>query len=227
MYITQRVWEKFLLDRVVHDTHKSIPLALVAPLSLCLQVSLTPAAVRTYSTALVVDVAEAGRGIFSLPISAKSEVPPISLETPYLDYGRCFVQYPYSLNVVLANLSLLPVKYKMQPPNEEMVLQYSTTYPTGVIEPCSTLKLPLEVKAQVQGEIMSTAVFQILGSLDQPLEVAIRCVGEGPVINVSPDQLHWGRYPVLTPSSKMVLLQNESLIQADFECALVSTCART
>lgn len=184
--------------------------------------SLTPGAVKTYSTALVVDVAEAGRGVFSLPISAKSEVPPITLETPYLDYGRCFVQYPYSRNVVLTNPSLLPVKYKMQPPSDEMVLQYSTTYPTGVIEPRSTLNLPLEVQAQVQGEIMSTAVFQILGSLDQPLEVAIRCVGEGPVINVSPDQLHWGRHPVLTPSSKIVVMRNESLIQADFECALVS-----
>ena len=73
----------------------------------------------------------------------------------------------------------------------------------------------------MQGEITALAVFTILGSADPPLEVSIYCIGEGPVISVSPNQLDWGVCPVLSPISKTVLLSNESLIPAEFECALV------
>ena len=187
-----------------------------------LQIDFVPAAVKVYSTELVLFVAEAGKEIFSLPISAKSDVPAITLETPYLDYGRCFLQYPYTLNVTLINPSHLPVKYEMQPPHDKRVLRYSTNPSSGVIEPRSTLNLPLQIELQVVGEIVTPAVFKILGSPVDPLEVTIHCVGEGPVINVSSTELHWGRQPVLTPLSKTVCLSNESLIPAEFECVLVS-----
>lgn len=187
------------------------------------QIDFVPASVKVYSTELVLYVAEAGMEIFSLPISAISDVPAITLETPYLDYGRCFLQYPYTLNVTLANPSYLPVKYEMQPPSDKRILHYSTDPSRGIIEPRSTLNLPLQIEAQVLGEIISPIVFKILGSLEDPLEVTVRCVGEGPVINVSSTELHWGRQPVLTPLPKTVYLSNESLIQAEFECALVSS----
>lgn len=69
---------------------------------------------------------------------------------------------------------------------------------------------------------MLPAFFNIIGSSDPPLEVALYCIGEGPVVYVTPDELHWGVCPVLTPISKMVRLSNESLIPAEFECVLVS-----
>lgn len=80
----------------------------------------------------------------------------------------------------------------------------------------------VQVEVLVQGEIAALAVFTILGSADPPLEVSIYCIGEGPVISVSPTQLSWGVWPVLTPSTKTVLLSNESLIPAEFECSFVS-----
>ena len=167
-------------------------------------------------------MAEAGEEIYSLPISAKSEVPAIRLETPYLDYGRCFLQYPYTLTVVLTNPSHLPVRYQMEPPVDKRIVRYSTDPSSGVIDPQRTLKLPLQIEPQVVGEVVTAAVFRILGSLEDPLEVAVRFIGEGPVINVSSTELHWGRQPVLTPLPKIVCLSNESLIPAEFECVLVS-----
>ena len=74
----------------------------------------------------------------------------------------------------------------------------------------------------MQGEIAALAVFTILGSADPPLEVGIYCIGEGPVISVNPTHLSWGVWPVLTPNTKTVLLSNESLIPAEFECSFVS-----
>ena len=176
-----------------------------------------------YSTELVLFVAEAGKEIFSLPISAKSDVPAITLETPYLNYGRCFLQYPYTLSVTLTNPSRLPVKYEMQPPHNKRILRYTTDSSCGVIDGQSTLDLPLQIEPQVVGEVVTAAVFRILGSLYDPLEVTIHFVGEGPVVNASSTELHWGRQPVLTPLPRTVYLSNESLIPAEFECVLVSS----
>lgn len=177
---------------------------------------------KTYSTALVVDVEEAGRDVFSLPITAKSVVPRIALLTPLLDFGRCFVGHPYVLNVSLRNDSSLPVKYEMLPQGDQRAVVYSTPHPKGVVKARETLDVPLQIKAQVQGEITSVAVFNILGSTDPPLEVGVYCIGEGPVISITPNELNWGVCPVLEPIGKVVTLSNESLIPAEFECTLVS-----
>ncbi len=177
---------------------------------------------KSYSTALVVDVEEAGEEVFSLPITATSVVPRITLLTPLLDFGRCFICHPYSLNVTLCNNSSLPVKYEMAPQGYQGALVYSTPSPRGVIKPRETLDIPLQVKAQVQGEITSVAVFNILGSTEPPLEVGVCCIGEGPVISVTPNEISWGVCPVLQPIGKAVELSNESLIPAEFECILVN-----
>lgn len=40
-------------------------------------------------------------------------VPPITLVTHILDYGRCFLHHPYELSVQLMNESDLPAKYEL------------------------------------------------------------------------------------------------------------------
>ena len=177
---------------------------------------------KSYSTALVVDVQEAGKEVFSLPITAKSVIPLITLLTPLLDFGRCFIHHPYQQNVMLHNDSDLPVRYEMPPQVDQSILIYSTAHPKGVVKAGETLNIPLQIEAQLQGEITITAVFNILGSTDPPLEVGIYCIGEGPVISVTPAELNWGVCSVLQPIEKGITLSNESLIPAEFECALVS-----
>ena len=176
---------------------------------------------KSYSTALIVDVEEAGLEVFSIPITAKSIVPQVTLLTQLLDYGRCFLRHPYVHNVEILNDSSLPVKYEMPPQLDQSILVYSTPRPSRIIEPHSTLSIPLQVEVQIQGEIAMPALFNVIGSADSPLEVGLYCIGEGPVIFVTPQELHWGVCPVLTPISKMVRLSNESLIPAEFECTLV------
>ena len=160
--------------------------------------------------------------MFSLPITAQSVVPTITLTTSLLDYGRCFVNYPYTKNLVLKNESNLPAIYESLPPLDLQSLVFSTTAPKGIVEPHSTLWIPLQIKAQVQGEITSSYTISILGSTDPPLKAEVYCIGEGPVISVAPSDLDWGVCPVLTPIAKKITLVNESLISAEIECVLVS-----
>lgn len=165
---------------------------------------------------------EVGKEVFSLPITAQSVCPSIVLTTPHIDYGRCFVNYPYTKNIELRNDSNLPAIYETLPPADLQCLLYSTTASKGVVEPHSTLRIPLQVKAQAQGEITSSVAISILGSTNPLLKADIYCIGEGPVINVAPSELDWGVCPVLTSIAKKVVLVNESLIPAEIECVLVS-----
>ena len=187
------------------------------------QLHFTPLSVKSYSTMLIVDIEEAGENVASLPVTARSLVPTIQLLTPLLDYGRCFLKHCYSRTVELLNDSDFPVKYILPPQVDKSALVYSSPQSKGIIMPHTSLSIQLHIETQTQGEIMTSALIDIFGSTEPQLEVGICCIGEGPVINVSPESLHWGVCPVLTPIVKTVLLSNESLIPAEFECTMVSS----
>ena len=89
---------------------------------ICSQVNFTPSCVKSYSTALLVDIDEAGREVFSIPITAKSIVPQVTLITQLLDYGRCFLRHPYVHSVEIMNDTALPVKYEMPPQVRDKII---------------------------------------------------------------------------------------------------------
>lgn len=51
--------------------------------------------------------------------------------------------------------------------------------------------------------------------------VYVHCIGEGPVIHLTPSSLDWGQIQVLTEVSKIVKVSNESLIPAHFTAEMV------
>ena len=53
--------------------------------------------------------------------------------------------------------------------------------------------------------------------------VQIHCVGEGPVVHVTPTHIDYGTIPVLSKITKTVKLSNESLIPAQFSCEMVKS----
>ncbi len=171
---------------------------------------------------MVLDLQESGRVFSSLPISGLSVAPPITVLTPLLNYGRCFLDYPYTLEAELFNSSDLPLRYRLEDGVDETEVVYSTPFPCEVIQPKTVRKLPIEIKAQVRGEISFTTPIYTVYSSEPPIMLKITCIGEGPVIYVTPDKLVWEVCPVLTPSSRTITVANQSLIPAEFECALVS-----
>lgn len=64
--------------------------------------------------------------------SFSSVVPQVILQTPMLDYKRCFVGSKYVKNVELWNPSSLPVKYRMKPQFKDSTIECSTAYPEVV-----------------------------------------------------------------------------------------------
>ena len=64
-------------------------------------------------------------------------VPPITVSTPLLDYGRCFLHHPYELLVNLVNESDLPAKYELL----SQVYFYTCKFSHGYIQHRSFLVL--------------------------------------------------------------------------------------
>ena len=90
------------------------------------------------------------------------------------------------------------------------------------MEPHSVLDIPIVITPQLVEEQEVAAYFSIFGSTEPPLPVHLMCVGEGPVVHVTPLSLDWGQNLVLTDTAKTIKLANESLIPAKFTAYLVS-----
>ena len=52
--------------------------------------------------------------------------------------------------------------------------------------------------------------------------VHVTCIGEGPVVHMTPSKLDWGTIPVLFDSPQSIVLSNESLIPAKYTAHMVS-----
>ena len=104
-----------------------------------MQVDLCSNTVKKYDLTLVVDVEGVGDAICSLPIGARCVVPQITVLTPILDYGRCFLRHPYEHHVKLQNDTELPAKYELLPQQADDYTPILYTSPQPKVHSASTL----------------------------------------------------------------------------------------
>ncbi|XP_039456431.1 hydrocephalus-inducing protein homolog [Oreochromis aureus] len=183
-----------------------------------IQVTLCSNTVKTYQLSLVVDIEGVGEEILTLPINARCVMPQILVDTPVLDFERCFLNQPYEQKVRLNNPSNLPACYGMldQEYQENPSLLLGSSAPRGVIHPGTSEELPVRLLAKAVGTLHHTIRIAIFGSPQPPLEVALSCIGHGPLVHIQTTQLHFGKIPVLMDIGKTLLLSNHSPIPAHF-----------
>ncbi|KAF3689156.1 Hydrocephalus-inducing protein Hy-3 [Channa argus] len=194
-----------------------------------IQVTLCSNTVKGYRLALVVDVDGVGNDIKTLPIIARCVVPEIVVETPMLDFERCFLNYPYHQQVRLTNPSPLPACYGVldQEYEESPSLLFGSSVPRGVILPYSSEELPLFLLAKAVGRLRQSLWIAVFGSIHPPLEVVMSCIGQGPVVHIQSPQVEFGRIPVLMDITKTLHLSNHSPIPAIFTACMVNIHSNT
>ncbi|XP_078688637.1 hydrocephalus-inducing protein-like [Branchiostoma floridae x Branchiostoma belcheri] len=187
------------------------------------QVTLVSNTVKKYDSMLVVDVQGVGQGILMLPIVAKCIVPTLAVVTPILDFGRCFLGFPYEHSIKILNDTELPAKYDIIPQavDDSSTLTYQSSQWRGILQPHTVTEIPLTCTAQQLNEAEEVVYIHIFGSQDPPMQVHVCCVGEGPVVHVAPTELDWGDIQVLTDVHRTVQLSNESLIPAPFSAQMM------
>uniref|UniRef100_A0A7M4E0K5 HYDIN axonemal central pair apparatus protein n=1 Tax=Crocodylus porosus TaxID=8502 RepID=A0A7M4E0K5_CROPO len=180
-----------------------------------IQVTLCSNTVKKYETALVVDIDGIGEEVLALLITARCVVPPLHVVNPVVKFGRCFLKYPYQQMVTLINDNDLPACYGVLPQEKATVL-YSSPVPCGIIQPHSSVEIPLALESQVTGEQDTAAYIAVFGSKESPLKIHLVSTGEGPVIYVYPAQIDFGNIQVLKDISRTLHLSNQTVIPARF-----------
>ncbi|XP_049580395.1 hydrocephalus-inducing protein homolog [Syngnathus scovelli] len=185
-----------------------------------IKVSLCSNTVKHYRLALVVDVEGVGKEIMALPIIARCIIPDIMIESPVVDFQKCFLNHPYEKKVHLTNQSSLPVCYGMleQEYEENPSVIFGSSLSRGVIPPHSSADLPVFLLVKDAGKHHHTLYIALFGSIHSPLEVVLSCTGRGPIVylHCPGQQLEFGKIPVLTDVAKSLPLSNHSPIPAYF-----------
>ncbi|KAJ3106206.1 hypothetical protein HDU97_006839 [Phlyctochytrium planicorne] len=189
-----------------------------------IKVNFTPSEIKRYDEALAVDVIGVGEELLILPVRAESIVPEISLRTPLLDYGDCFLVHNYVKNIELVNETGFPAHYELlsQEESAKNVYSYASRNGTGVIHPHSKQIIQVDVQIKRLGQINFPVFVRIQGNEDMPLGVDISANGIGPNVIISASELNWGKIPVLKDNMLTVTLTNDSPIAANFTCGTVS-----
>ncbi|XP_067402985.1 hydrocephalus-inducing protein homolog isoform X1 [Emydura macquarii macquarii] len=188
-----------------------------------IQVTLCSNTVKKYEMALVVDVDGIGEEVLALLITARCVVPPLRVLSPVVKFGRCFLKFPYQKMVMLVNDTELPGCYGVLPQEyeEKPSVLYCSPKPCGIIQPYTTVEIPLALEAQVTGEQDTLAYIAMFGSEESPLKIHLVSTGEGPVVYVDPPQIDFGNIQVLKDASQTLRLSNQTVIPAPFWAQMV------
>jgi hydrocephalus-inducing protein len=68
-----------------------------------------------YDSKLLMDVPDVQEGLVSVPVVAECAVPCLQLVSTVLDFGDCFLNYPYTFDLTLVNNAKLPGKFAVEP----------------------------------------------------------------------------------------------------------------
>ncbi|XP_037671842.1 hydrocephalus-inducing protein homolog isoform X7 [Choloepus didactylus] len=187
-----------------------------------IKVTLCSNTVQNYELALVVDVEGIGEEVLALLITARCVVPTLHMVSTEVDFGRCFLKYPYKKAIKLVNSCDLPGCYEVLPQvcEDDAPVLLCSPIPHGIIPPRSTVDIPLALETQVTGEHRSTVYISTFGSPDPPIACHLKSIGEGPVIYVHPARIDFGFIYVLKDSSRLLSLSNQSFIPASFRARM-------
>eukprot|EP00906_Rhabdomonas_costata_P023126 RCo033281 len=180
--------------------------------------------VQEYSAHVVVDVEEVGENLDALPVRAVCPMPQVSVSRESLDFGSCFIGYPYSLPVEVHNSQSLPAKYEVVLPSPEdpvrRKLDIDADPRKGVVSAKTGYAIHITITPKMVGTCHLPIYLRIPGSdrAHHPLTVSAKVTG--PVVVPEPEALDFGSVPVLVDSSRAVALANRSPISASFTAVL-------
>ncbi|NXK55437.1 HYDIN protein, partial [Chauna torquata] len=192
------------------------------------QVTLCSNTVKRYELALVVDVDGVGQEVLALLLTARCVVPPLRVLSPIVKFGRCFLKHPYQQTLTLVNDSDVPGCYGILPQEhkEGAAVRYSSPVPCGIIQPRSSVEVPVTLEAQVTGEQHTAAWVAVFGREGSPLKIHLVSTGEGPVVYVHPSKMSFGSIQVLQDASRTLHLSNQAVIPALFSAEMAGQGSR-
>jgi hypothetical protein len=105
----------------------------------------------------------------------------VSLASHHLDFGTCFLQFPYEKKLEIVNDSPLPASFSAlpQPEQSQTLATYALEPSSGVVAPMSTQAVTLTLSTERLGVCHVPAAIKI-GGREDPLTVTVAANGVGP-----------------------------------------------
>lgn len=191
--------------------------------------------VGEYDTALMIQVAEIGDALDSIPIKAMCHVPLLYTTTERLTFGCIFVGQPFTLNAEVVNDTALTGKFVLAltgelPENSEVPAEVSIgpgELPDNVhlLEPHQKTLVPITITASCPGSLIFSLALRVLGlelvtdtdeRAARPHAILVTASSSGPNVEVEPSSINFGSVPVLKTNERELTLQNTSPIPAPF-----------
>eukprot|EP01034_Spumella_vulgaris_P022205 gene22205-28319_t len=186
-------------------------------------VEFIPSTVKTFDYSLAVNVLGVGDQLLSIPVTAQCVVSSVSLEMREIDFGDCFIRYPYERELRLTNLSSeVHTKFEIlpQPKQTRSVATYETDPQVAVIEPSGTVVVKIRLVAQKLGPFKVPMILTVAGSLEPPIQAVLSFNTVGPKIIVGSTELRWGNIECLKDSPRSLTITNSGLITASMKVFL-------
>eukprot|EP00606_Chrysophyceae_sp_TOSAG23-5_P001379 GSChrysophyteH2.ASY1.ANO1.1161.1 assembled CDS len=186
-------------------------------------VEFIPASVKVYDYSLVVDVFGVGDVLLSVPISAECMVSPVVMEEREIDFGECFIRYPYEKEITLANSSdIVHTKFEVLP--QQNFTKGTATYEAepaiAVIEPNDKMTCTIRLVCEKLGSFKIPILIQTSGSQEPPQQAVLLFNVIGPKIVVDQVDMRWGNVECLKDSTRTLRITNDSLIMANMKLFL-------
>jgi adenylate kinase family enzyme len=175
---------------------------------------------KRYNANLVIDVEDVGDSLEVIPIRADCIVPEVLLSSGKINFGDCFIGYPYSQTLDLGNNSNQPAKYEVILPsdnekNKKVVCTVDEF--RGVVPSNATHNIKVTIVTKIVGSIYVPIYVRIVGSEKPPFEVSVSALSVGPIVQLETEKIDWGKVDVLKEHVKTVRLFNKSPIPAPFK----------
>jgi hydrocephalus-inducing protein len=189
--------------------------------------TLTSTTVKAYDYVLSVDVAGVGKGLLSMPILADCRVATVEVKTKQLDYGECFIRFPYELELVLANTSAeLKARFAVVPqePATKGVAEFVAEPSEGTIQGGQEGVVRIRLVSVRLGQFRLPLQVTIAGSVLPPISATLLASVRGPRLVLDPSaELNWGPTECLFDVPRTLTLTNDSDIPAPYKAFVKSS----
>eukprot|EP00606_Chrysophyceae_sp_TOSAG23-5_P000584 GSChrysophyteH2.ASY1.ANO1.693.1 assembled CDS len=182
-----------------------------------------PASVKVYDYSLVVDVYGVGDILLSVPISAECVVSPVVLKEREIDFGDCFIRYPYEKEITLSNSSnLVHTKFEVLPQQNytKATATFEAEPAIAVIEPNDFMNVTVRLVCEKLGSFKIPILIQTSGSQEPPQQAVLLFNVVGPRIIVDQPEMRWGNVECLKDSTRTLRVTNDSSIMANMKLFL-------
>lgn len=176
---------------------------------------------------VVMDVKDVGDAIASVPINAECCVPKLGVLSHTIDFGECYLRYPYRQVLQLLNESKLPARFEVLPQDDKSGLLATFTAEPGEagIPAKGSQLVEFLLNAERLGRIQLPVRIKTVGSRLPPLECTIECHAKGPSLLFQifghteemekSAEIDFGKVKVLEDHNVILRIYNPTLIPAE------------